>query len=302
MHIRKRFLFAILTLVTTLTFSACDFSAFLPQKNSSTSSNEQDILLPPPDTPTSFINSLDKLNYYAVRKTMEDYLSTKSVSAGGYDEDASGESVHGSHQDSETSETTEQDTHSEMPTDSISDRPQDTEDKRYYDLYDWGAFTVKHVIYFQMELSGENTFLTSRLGAGIVEVAISIGDVHDDLNMITFRNGEKFFSCMFHGYWGINQETGAEKYAFAAYRYIEGFYYVKNLKYEHFEFYVEVDKVGDAVFTCDYQHTGTKEDIVSVIQGSTHYVDKEVTYTIEELESYFNPSASIESGASEWSA
>lgn len=185
----------------------------------------------------------------------------------------------------------------ETETDNSVDRPQDTDTKVYYDLYGWGGFTVKRTIYFQIELSDETAFLASRLGTGIVEVAISMGDIYDDLNMITFRNGDNFFSCMYHGYEGINEKTGAEKYAFAAYRFIEGFYYVKDLQYEHFEFHIEVGTVGDAAFRCDYRHTGFENEPVTVVKNSTYCIDKEVTYTIEELEEYFNPSVTTDSAS-----
>lgn len=310
---KLRFVSATLALaMTTFAFSACNPLAFLTsdiQSSEQQSSQEKDLPPPPPDVSTGFINSLDKLNYYAARKTIDDHLASKAVRNTTWGSLYSGEAANDSDYGEDSIDSDYGEDVSDTPeyydsaeTDTASaQRPQDTDTKVYYDLYNWGAFTVKRTIYFQIELSDDTAFLGSRLGTGIVEVAISMGDIYDDLNMITFRNGDDFFSCMYHGYEGVNEETLAEKYAFAAYRFIEGFYYVKDLQYEHYEFHIEVGAVGDAVFTCDYRHTGTDNEPVKVVENSTYCIDKEVTYTIEELESYFNPSVKTDS-ASELSA
>ena len=308
---KLRFFYATLALTaSTLVFSACDPLSFLQSETSTSqkhSSETQDILELPPVNATGLINSLDKLNYYAARKTIAEHLANKAVKSDGYAEELSSEAALDSDYGEDTidsdygedvSETPEYGDSTE-PTDSAeTQRPQDTDTKVYYDLYDWGTFTVKRTVYFQINLSDENGFLASRLGTGIVEVAISMGDIYDDLNMITFRNGERFFSCMYHGYEGINEATNAQKYAFAAYRFIEGFYYVKDLQYEHYEFHIEVSELGDdAVFRCDYRYSGEADEQVTVVENSTYCIDKEVTYTIEELEEYFNPSVKADSAS-----
>ena len=238
------------------------------------------------------INSLGKWNYYAAKKTIADYGITPTASLSstapaliipttnmGYDESTPEFWV-----DSEEAETSQIDTPSQSQDPS---RPQDTEDVRYYDLYSWGELTIERTVYFQMELTDETAFLGRILGTGTVEVAVALGDYLADLSMITFRNGDNFYSCMYHGYEGVNEETGAEVYSFAAYRYIEGFYYVKNLKYEHYKFYLEIRE--DSVdFYCDYSHSGEENEQVRVIKGTSYCIDQKVTYTIEELEAYFN--------------
>lgn len=298
---RLRFFYATLALTAaTLVFSACNPLSLLQfQTNDSQqgSSETQDILELPPVNAAGMINSLDKLNYYAARKTIGDHLANKAVKSGGYAEEWSGDVIIDSNYGEDVSETPESGDSAE-PTDSAeTQRPQDTDTKVYYDLYSWGTFTVKRTVYFQINLTDENGFLASRLGVGNVEVAISMGGLYDDLNMITFRNGDRFFSCMYHGYEGINEDTGAEKYAFAAYRFIEGFYYVKDLQYEHYEFHIEVGALGDAIFNCNYRYTGEADEQVTVIKNSTYCIDKEVTYTIEELEEYFNPSVKADSAS-----
>lgn len=293
-------LFFTLTISFLFTLSACDpTNLFSFQSTPPTSEN---IHVSPEELDVSLgrkglIDSLGKWNYYAARKTVADYgkvptahnfLKTPSLAIPttnvGYDV-----------VDSVGNEGFEESVNPELPEDSLwfdteekeENRPQDTEDVRYYALYDWGTFTVERTVYFQIELTDETAFLGSRLGVGTVEVAVALGDYHDDLNMITFRNGDTFYSCMYHGYYGINENTGADKYAFAAYRYIDGFYYVKNLNYEHYEFHLEIGK-GDAVFYCQYRHTADEDEQVRVIENTTYCIDQTVTYTIEELEAYFN--------------
>lgn len=304
---KKTRILCTLLALTTLAFSACNplVSLSSNSQNSQTESQQkEDILLPPPNLSAGFINSLDKFNYYAARKTVDDYLATKAVKTTDWGAWYSGEAAIDSSYDEDIpdsgygEDTSEKEENGYEPPDSIdANRPQDTDTKVYYDLYSWHSFTMKRTIYFQIELSDENAFLGKNLGTGIVEVAITMGDLHDDLNMITFRNGDKFFSCMYHGYMGINEETQADKYAFAAYRYIEGFYYVKDLQYKHFEFHIEVGAIGDAVFTCNYQHSGYENEPVTVVENSTYCIDKEVTYTLEELEDYFNPSVQTDSAS-----
>ena len=294
---KKRFLTATsLVFTCALCFTACNPLAFL--SSDSTSSTTE-----PPPTPESFdtslgkkglINSLGKWNYYAAKKTIADYGATPTAlpfsttpaliiptTNMGYDESTQDIWV-----DSEEPETitSEMDTPSQPQGPS---RPQDTEDVRYYDLYSWGELTIERTVYFQMELTDETAFLGRILGTGTVEVAVALGDYLADLSMITFRNGDNFYSCMYHGYEGFNEKTGAEVYSFAAYRYIEGFYYVKNLKYEHYKFYLEIRE--DSVdFYCDYRHSGEENEQVRVIEGTSYCIDQKVTYTIEELEAYFN--------------
>ena len=282
--------------VTALVFacatclSSCDTLAFF---NSASQEN-----LPPTSETTSeiidttlgksgLINSLSKWNYYAAKKTIADYGTTPTSYAFSDNSALATPISNVYYDDSADAEHTEEETSKEETQSAETNRPQDTDDVRYYDLCDFGELTIERTVYFQMELTDENGFLTRHLGVGTVEVAVALGDYLADLSMITFRNGDKFYSCMYHGYCGINEKTNAEIYAFAAYRYIDGFYYVKNLQYEHYEFYLEVGAT-DVDFYCKYQHTGEEDEQVKVLKGTNYCIDQKVTYTIEELEAYFN--------------
>lgn len=273
-----------------LTFSLSSCVISFPKENEKIPS-EKNELKNPPEVDGRLINSLDKLNYYAAMKTIMDYQGgkgnlmavqmAKTVIA---DDDKIGED---SESQNDIQYDDDQSGTNESNGNESSTLPEDDGNKFYYDLYQWGSYTVNRTIYFKIELTDANGFLASRLGTGTVEVVISIGDNYDDLNMITFRNGDKFFSCMYHEYDGIDEQTGAEKFCFAAYRYIEGFYYVKQLDLEHYKFYVKIGK-DNVDFYCDYLYTGEETENVSVVKNSGYCIEKTVTYTIEELESYFS--------------
>lgn len=287
-------------ILSTLCLSACNIATFFSLDNDSSTPK----LVPGEMLNTNLgrnglIDSLGKWNYYAAKKTVADYgktptayqsLKTSSLirpmASSDYHVDSVGNEGFDKEDTPETPNTPPMDTDTEVEP-SIPDRPQDTDTVRYYDLYTYGELTIERTVYFQMELTEEDGFLARHLGVGTVEVAVALGDYLADLSMITFRNGENFYSCMYHGYEGFNEETGAEIFSFAAYRYIDGFYYVKNLQWEHYKFYLEVGADGIA-FYCDYTYSGETTETVRVIEGSNYCIDQTVTYTIEELEAYFN--------------
>lgn len=286
--------------LSTLCLSACNISSFF-----STDSESSPVKLVPGEMLNTnlgrngLINSLGKWNYYAAKKTIADYGKTptayQSLKASSQIRPMASSDYH---VDSVGNEGFDKEDAPETPNESLwidteeegfpsQNRPQDTDTVRYYDLYTYGELTIERTVYFQMELTEEDGFLARHLGVGTVEVAVALGDYLADLSMITFRNGENFYSCMYHGYEGFNEETGAEIFSFAAYRYIDGFYYVKNLQWEHYKFYLEVgtNSVG---FYCDYTYSGEETETVNVVVGSSYCIDQKVTYTIEELETYFN--------------
>ena len=275
-----------LVFACTTCFTACNPLAFLI-------SNTQESTPPTPDIidttlgKSGLINSLSKWNYYAAKKTIADYGIAPTSYAFSDNSALATPMSNVYYDDSADAEYPEEETSKEETQSAETNRPQDGDGVYYYDLCDFGELTIERTVYFQMELTDENGFLARHLGVGTVEVAVALGDYLADLSMITFRNGDKFYSCMYHGYYGFNEKTHAEVYAFAAYRYIDGFYYVKNLKYQHYEFYLEVSAT-DVDFYCKYQHMDEEDEQVKVLKDTSYCIDQKVTYTIEELEAYFS--------------
>ena len=164
----------------------------------------------------------------------------------------------------------------------------DEEDIYYYALDPNEPFFIDKVSMFQILLTDENGFLASQLGLGIVDVVITENCIWGE-SLLTFRNGEKFYSCLTNG-WGYDRETGGTQWDFSTHKYVEGFYIVKNLEQENYAFYIEMNAAGDAVtFTCQGTENGgdrPDQDVQIVSCTETSYEGR--SFTVAELEEYFN--------------
>ena len=171
----------------------------------------------------------------------------------------------------------------ENPSDTDSD-----EDIYYYELDPNEPFFVNKVSMFQIELTDENGFLASKLGLGLVDVVITEECIWGD-SLITFRNVDKFFSCLSNG-WSLNGETGGWMWDFSTHKYVEGFNIVKNFGQENYGFYIDMDAEGQAfAFECrGAQNGGYRADQNVNVVSSTSISNQGSSYTIAELEDYFN--------------
>ena len=141
---------------------------------------------------------------------------------------------------------------------------------------------------FQIELTDKNGFLASKLGLGLVDVVITEECIWGD-SLITFRNGDKFFSCLSNG-WSLNGETGGWMWDFSTHKYVEGFNIVKNFEQENYAFYIDMNAEGQAfAFECrGAQNGGYRADQNVEVVSSTSISNQGSSYTIAELEDYFN--------------
>ena len=238
------------------------------------------------------INSLDELNYYAALRTITSIPKVTKQSVIG----ANFEIVllaNGSGQDKEevppTPDTTGPDvTEGPSVTPENSGNADSGEDIYYYELDPNEPFFINKVSMFQIELTDENGFLASKLGLGLVDVVITEECIWGD-SLITFRNGEKFFSCLSNG-WSLNGETGGWLWDFSTHKYVEGFNIVKNFEQENHAFYIEMNVEGQAIaFECrGTQNGGYHADQNVKIASSTNVSDQSSSFTIAELEEYFN--------------
>ena len=162
------------------------------------------------------------------------------------------------------------------------------EDIYYYALDPNEPFFIDKVSMFQILLTDENGFLASQLGLGVVDVVITENCIWGE-SLLTFRNGEKFYSCLTNG-WGYDRETGGAQWDFSTHKYVEGFYIVKNLEQENYAFYIEMNAAGDAVaFTCrGTENGGDRPDQDVQIVSSTEISYEGRSFTVAELEEYFN--------------
>lgn len=150
----------------------------------------------------------------------------------------------------------------------------------YYDIDPDQPIVISKVLLFRIELTDERGFLASKLGTGVIDVVISKEFVFGD-DLITFKNGERYFSCLTNG-------GGIDYMEFTTHKYIEGFSVVKNLDQENYSFTVSI--AGDQVidFQCGiFKYGSTPDEGVRVV-SKTSVVNETHTYTLAELEDYFN--------------
>ena len=166
--------------------------------------------------------------------------------------------------------------------------PDYDEDIYYYALDPNEAFFINMVSFFKIELTDENGFLASQLGLGVVDVVITEDCIWGD-SLITFRKGDKFFSCLSNG-WHSNRDTGGWQWDFSTHKYVEGFFIVKNFEQENHAFYIDMDAAGQAVaFQCmGAQNGGYRPDQNVQIVSATEISNESGIFTVAELEEYFN--------------
>lgn len=164
-----------------------------------------------------------------------------------------------------------------------SPTPPDTEENIYYYALDPNdPFYINKVSLFQIELTDEKGFLASKLGLGVVDVVITWDCIWGD-SLITFRNNEKFFSCLTNG-------GGSGHWEFSTHKYVEGFHVVKNFKQENYAFYIHIDAEGQTIaFNCHgFLNGDDRADQDVKVVSSTVISTESSSFTVAELEEYFN--------------
>jgi hypothetical protein len=122
---------------------------------------------------------------------------------------------------------------------------------------------------------------------GIVDVVITENSLEP---MITFRNGDRYYSC-------FQNSTFQNGKVYSSHKYIDGFYIVKNFAQENYSFTVTYDN-----FNSDYVNVTAKSLVCSSfdtnidhaadgrlsIVSKTYISDQVVEMTIADLEAFFN--------------
>lgn len=246
-------------------------------------------LLPPPvqeDEQGIQINGLDKLSYYAAVRMIEGTPKPVNQSltvgsygirflASGYDTDK--------WEEPPVPETTgPEETQGPTVAPDTTSPPVIGEDIYFYELEPDQPFYINKVSMFQIELTDENGFLASKLGLGVVDV-VMLNDCIWGENMITFRNGDNFYSCLGDG-------GGTRRRDFSTHKYVEGFYIVKNIAQENYGFYIDLDAEGQAIaFQCgERENGGNRVDRNVKVVSSTVISNESRSFTVSELEAYFN--------------
>jgi len=211
----------------------------------------------PPSDHTFTIESIDMVNYYSAMRVLEDTDEQASIS-----------------------------TDTRYPMQMSAKEAVDT--VYYEELSPTAVFTVTGAVFFRIQVDDEACFLASKVGTGTVDVVITENNFEP---MITFKNGDRFFTCC--------QNAGyIDGMLYYTHKYIEGFYFVKNFGQKNYSFRIYYND-----FTLDYQNSkalrietyesitdlGETEAVFPVV-GDTLITNKRASFTIAELEQYFNES------------
>lgn len=143
-------------------------------------------------------------------------------------------------------------------------------------------FSVTRTVLFRAVLKNESGFLASRLGTGEIEVVLTENSLEP---MVTFRRGNRFYSCLLNG-------TTEDSVIFSTHKYVEGFSLVKNFEASSFTFEISFEGGYATDVVCRYFKSGDlfplyAEDEVEVLHGSTYVSERSYTLTAEALSAYF---------------
>jgi len=144
------------------------------------------------------------------------------------------------------------------------------------------TFTITMYSYFTITLNDTKGFLAQKLGGtGSVEVVITRNNFN---NMITFKKGERYYSCM--------QTSLTEKaMSFSSHKYVNGFKLVENYDQENYEYtvYFEGDKIIG--INCGrFEGNGNYKYVADDIKYNDNFcfvIHKKQTFTAEQLEGLF---------------
>ncbi len=204
----------------------------------------------------AYIDSLDKLNFYAVKKTIADI-------------DGFGSSLI-----------------SPLSSRTVVNNVSQMVDSKSVEIDPNSTFTFTMCTYFTANISNSRGFLARKLGGtGGVEVVITRNNLS---NMITFKKGDKYYSCL--------QSDGSDgSMTFSTARYVDGFSLVENNDQENYSFTVLFD--GDRVVGISSDRVSSNVgsfkcvvDNIKMIDNFAIVVYKEQSFTVEMIEEMFKKS------------
>ena len=222
------------------------------------------------------IDSIDKLNYYAAVYVLREKatLGLSVTPLADYGSDDSHSQEQGSEGNAE-------------PDGVIEDIPS-SPGIFTYALSPDDVFTFEKVSMFTVELTDPGGFLASILGLGTVEVVITEDCIWGEA-LITFRNCDKFYSCLSNSR-ALDLQTGGSYLQFSTHKFISGYYIVKNIEQENYSFTVRFDSDGQVyAFDCaPFKGTGTHVDSDVHITSLTEHRSYDARFTVAELDAYFS--------------
>ena len=222
--------------------------------NPDESTEEHHFAVPTPNTDSEIvIDTLDKLNFYAVKRAIAE-----------------------ENEDSNASVST------------LSSRQYNLfsvlSSSNSIDIDPNSAFTITMCSYFTANLSNENGFLAKKFGGtGAVEVVITHNNFN---NMITFKKGQSYYSC-------LQTSSTEKAMMFSSDRYVDGFKLVENYDQENFAFtvYFEGDSVvgiNTGKSKSNISEYKSDADAISMVDSFCIVSHKKQSFTAKQLENMFS--------------
>ena len=147
-----------------------------------------------------------------------------------------------------------------------------------YELDPDEVFTVSEAIFFRIEITNEKSFLASRLGCGTADAVITQNSLEP---MITFKSGERYFSCLANG------ETDGVR-EFTTHKYIDGFAIVKNFEQENHAFRVSMNGTRVTGLTASSTDGSMRyENDAPKTVGKSYAASGSVGFTVRQLSEHF---------------
>lgn len=144
------------------------------------------------------------------------------------------------------------------------------------------SFVITMYSYFTVTISDSRGFLAQKLGGtGQVEVVITQNNFN---NMITFKKGERYYSC-------FQTSLTENAMSFSSHKYVDGYKLVENYDQENYEFtvYFEDDKVIG--MNCGRFNQGSNYkyvvDDIKYNDNLCFVIHKKQSFTAEQLEGLF---------------
>lgn len=227
---------------------------------------DSDGLLPPPESGV-VIDSMDKVNYYGAKRMLE---------SGGHRAQALADTRR------ETAADGSEDTPDGDPGDMGVRDVVGSEDLSGY------TFTIKTAIRFAVTVAEDDPFLTEKLGAGVAEVVLT--DLNfgiNSLTVMTFRHGDRFFSCTTESY---SLEDGEN--LFGTHLYVKGFCFYKDLTQGVRLFRVTYDRENEQITAMKwspYNRIQSQAPVytVQINEGGTQVIHGSYSFTVDDLKRYY---------------
>lgn len=247
------------------------------------------------DVDSASINSLDEVNYYAAVCVISKTPMPLGLAAGNYRVELL--NTNGDDPEDDSSDSSDKQEENNGVGSEENNAGEFDDGVYYYYLSHDDVFSFDKVSMFKIELTDENGFLASIFGLGVVDVVISENCIWGD-SLITFKRGDKFFSCLSNGYTS-NNGNGA-RIEFSTHKFVDGFAIVKNIEQENYSFTVSISPEGQVSgFECGLSEQGGERPDQNVeVVSSTLISSSGGRFTLAELEAYFKQDSSDENDAS----